>query len=161
MKELEKKILNVVSFLLQLKAEPKMIVNSVNEIEIDDIRKLKEQGFKAIILDVDQTLRKYKRKIPKENQEWLQKLKKELKIIVVSNGYDKNIKLFFDENGIPYIGYAAKPLRKNFLLACEMLNVKPEEVVVIGNSLVTDVYGGKRNNMKTIKVKGVICGNER
>ena len=161
MNSLEKKILSVASYLLKIKTEPKMIVDSVNEIEINDIKKLKEQGFKAIILDVDQTIRKYKRKIPQANKEWLEKLREELKVIVVSNAYDKNIEMFFNEKGIPYIGYAAKPLKKSFVNACKLLDVKPEEVIVIGNSLLADIYGGNRNNMSTIKVNSVISDEQR
>ena len=35
------------------------------------------------------------------------------------------------------------------------MDVSPEKVLVIGDSLLADVYGGKKNNMKTVLVKGV------
>ena len=46
-------------------------------------------------------------------------------------------------------------VKKNFLKACEKMNVKPENVLAIGNSLFDDIYGGKRNKMKTALVKEV------
>ena len=93
--------------------------------------------------------------IPEYNQKWIETVKKQLKIIVVSNGIDKNIEKFFKEKGIEYIGFAGKPLRKSFIDACNRMNLRPEQVMVIGDSLFSDIYGGKRNNMKTVHVKRV------
>lgn len=46
-------------------------------------------------------------------------------------------------------------IKKNFLKSCEKMNVKPENVLMYGNSLFDDIYGGKRNNMKIALVKEV------
>ena len=35
------------------------------------------------------------------------------------------------------------------------MNVQPNNVLVIGDSLFDDVYGGKRNKMRTVLVKNV------
>lgn len=93
--------------------------------------------------------------IPKCNKEWIESLKGRLKVIIVSNGRDKKIAQYFQENGIDYIGFAHKPLKKNFLKACEKMNLSPNKVLAIGDSLFDDVYGGKKNNMKTVLVKDV------
>ena len=131
-------------------------LNKVNELDIQAIEKMKQQyGIEAIILDVDDTLRKEMKDIPKCNKEWIEGLKGKIKIMIVSNGVDKDIEKYFKENGIDYIGFACKPLKKNFLKACEKMNVKPENVLAIGNSLFDDIYGGKRNKMKTALVKEV------
>lgn len=93
--------------------------------------------------------------IPKCNKEWIESIKGKLKVIIVSNGKDKKIAQYFQENGIDYIGFAHKPLKKNFLKACEKMNLNPDKVMTIGDSLLDDVYGGKRNNMRTALVKDV------
>lgn len=62
---------------------------------------------------------------------------------------------YFEEQGIDYIGFAHKPLKKNFLKACEKMGVSPAKVLVIGDNLLDDVYGGKKNNMKTVLIKTV------
>ena len=95
------------------------------------------------------------KKIPKCNQEWIENLKGQLKIIILSNGIDKDIDNFFKERGIDYIGFANKPLRKNFIKACKMMNVEPDKVLVVGDSLFSDIHGGKRNCMKTVLVRDV------
>lgn len=150
------KLCDLVHYALSKIIKPDMTLNKVNELDIQAIEKLKQQyGIEAIILDVDDTLRKEMKDIPKCNKEWIEGLKGKIKIMIVSNGVDRDIEKYFKENGIDYIGFACKPLKKNFLKACEKMNVNPESVLMVGDSLFDDIYGGKRNNMKTALVKEV------
>ena len=146
----------IINYILFKSIKPDIQVNKVTEIDEEMIAKLKEDhGIEGVILDVDETIRKNMRSIPKVNQEWIQKLKGQLKVIIVSNGRDKSIKKFFEDIGIDYIGFARKPLRKSFLKACEKMKVEPHKVLVVGDRLFDDIHGGQRNNMKTALVKSV------
>ena len=107
------------------------------------------------ILDVDETLRNNLQAIPKCNQEWLEEIKKHIKVIVVSNGLEAKAEQYFRENRIEYIGLAFKPLKRGFIKACKSLNVNPEHVLVVGDDLWDDIHGGRKNNMKTALVKSV------
>ena len=128
----------------------------MNELDLDSIDNLKQKyGIEGVILDVDKTLRKEMKDIPKCNKEWIESLEGKLKIIILSNGKDKKIEQYFKEKGIDYIGFAQKPLKKNFLKACEKMKLNPEKVMIIGDSLFADIYGGKKNNMMTALVKNV------
>lgn len=150
------KIYELVNYMLAKKIKPDIKLETVGALSKEDIRKLKDElGIQGVILDIDETVRKDMNKIPKCNEEWIDMLKDELKVIVVSNGIDKGIENFFRLKGIDYIGFAHKPLKKNFIKACEMLGIAPEKTLVIGDSLFSDIYGGKRNNMKTALVKKV------
>lgn len=150
------KILDLLHYVLSKFIKPDITLEKVNELDSSAIDQLKQQyGIEGIILDVDETLRKEMRDIPKCNKEWIESLKGKLKIIILSNGKDKKIEQYFQENGIDYIGFAHKPLKKNFLKACEKMNLSPDKVMTIGDSLFDDVYGGKKNNMKTALVKDV------
>lgn len=150
------KIYELVNYMLAKKINPDIKLETVGALSKEDIRKLKDElGIQGVILDIDETVRKDMNKIPKCNEEWIDMLKDELKVIVVSNGIDKGIENFFRLKGIDYIGFAHKPLKKNFIKACEMLGIAPEKTLVIGDSLFSDIYGGKRNNMKTALVKKV------
>ena len=46
-------------------------------------------------------------------------------------------------------------MKKNFNKAFNRLGLKPEEMMIIGDDLFSDIYGGKRNNIRTIMVKEV------
>ena len=150
------KIMDLLHYVLSKFIKPDMILEKVNQLDQNAIDKLKQQyGIEGIILDVDETLRKEMKNIPKCNKEWIESLKGKLKVIIVSNGKDKKIEQYFREIGIDYIGFAHKPLKKNLLKACEKMNLSPNKVIIIGDSLFDDIYGGKRNNMKTALIKDV------
>ena len=82
-------------------------------------------------------------------------IKDELKVIVVSNGIDKNVEEFFRLKGIDYIGFAHKPLKANFRKEARKIGLEPEEILVVGDDIFSDIYGGRRNKMKTMLVKSV------
>jgi len=150
------KIFSATNYVLSKIIKPDINIENVRQLNEEEITKIKERyGIEGVILDVDDTLRKDMKDIPRCNQEWIEQLRSQLKVIVVSNGIDKNIEQFLKEKDIEYIGFANKPLKKNFIKACEKMNIEPEEVLVIGDGLFADIYGGKRNNMKTALVNQV------
>ena len=120
------------------------------------IKKLKEDyNIEGVIIDVDETLRKDMKDMPKCNKEWLESLKGELKVVILTNGIDKKLGKYFKSQDIDYIDFAMKPLKRNFKKACNRMDVKPENVLVIGDDLFDDIHGGQKNKMKTILVKNV------
>lgn len=148
------KIFGIVNLLISIKVKPDITVSNIRELtekEIDELRT--KRGIEGVILDLDETLRTQMQEIPPCNQEWLDMIKSKIKVIIVSNGVDKNAEEFFRLKGIDYIGFAGKPLKKNFLRACKMMNLNPEKVLVVGDDLFSDIYGGKRNNMPTVLVQ--------
>lgn len=150
------KILELTNFMLSKVIKPDITIDKVNDLDGEKIEKLKKKyGIEGIILDVDDTIRKEMRNIPKCNQDWIESVKGKIKIIILSNGIDKGIENYFQKRGIDYIGFAHKPLKKNFLKACEKMDLTPDKVLVVGDGLFTDIYGGKKNNMKTALVKRV------
>lgn len=137
--------------------KPDMQIDNVGCLNRDEVQRIKEMyGIKGVILDIDETVRHDMGEIPDVNKEWIDMIKEELKVIVISNGVDKKVERYFELLGIDYIGFAHKPLKKNFKKACDSLGLKPEEILVIGDDTFSDIYGGRRNNMKTIQVKGVV-----
>ena len=150
------KILDLIHYIMSKLIKPDMTIEKVTQLNVEEIEKLKQRyGIEGIIIDVDETLRKEMREIPKCNKDWIRDLKGKIKIVILSNGIDNKIEKYFKEEGIEYIEFAHKPLKKNFQKACKKMNVKPDKVLVIGDSLLDDIYGGKRNNMKTVLVKKV------
>lgn len=150
------KILSLINYGLSKIIKPDLAVDKVSQLNGQEIERIKQEyGVEGIILDVDDTLRRNMNKIPKCNQDWIDSLRGRIKIIVLSNGIDKGIEKYFNDKGIDYIGFAFKPLRKNFLKACEKMQLNPEKVLVVGNDLISDVYGGQRNRMKTILIRKV------
>lgn len=155
-KLLEQKIYNAISDRLIKHIKPNLRLNEVNDIDLSLVKKLKSTyGIGGIILDVDETLRKDMMNIPNSNKDWIEFMKQEFKVIILSNGFDVSVKGFVNEKGIEYIGFARKPLRKNLLEACNRMGLEPENVLVIGDSIINDIYGAKRCGMFTAIVNSV------
>lgn len=130
---------------------PNEHVKSVLEI---DPAKLKEKGIKGIITDLDNTLVEWDRpEATPKLIEWFQKIKDHgIIITIVSNNNEERVKLFSGPLGIQYIYKARKPMGKAFRKAVHDMKLKNDEVVVIGDQLLTDVLGGNRSGLHTILV---------
>lgn len=155
------KICDMVNVVLQKMVHPDIKLSDVTQLTESEIIRLKEElGIEGVILDVDETLRSNMKLIPKCNQEWIDVLRKHLKIIIVSNGKDDRIANFFAERGIDYIALAFKPLSFGFKKACKKMKLNPQNVLVIGDQLFDDIYGGKRLKMKTAVIENVLEDEE-
>ncbi len=156
------KITEVIYYFLVKRIKPDMKIENVTELTEEMIITIKQKlQIEGVIIDVDETLRKDMKVIPKCNQEWLEMVMKHLKVVAVSNGRDDKIKDYCEKQGITYISNAWKPLSFGFKKACKIIDTEPEKVLVIGDHLIDDIYGGKRNKMKTIEVRDVEEDEER
>ncbi|MBO9129566.1 YqeG family HAD IIIA-type phosphatase [Bacillus sp. 165] len=115
---------------------------------------LKERGVKGIITDLDNTLIEWDRaNATPELEEWFRTIKESgIQVTVVSNNNERRVKAFCDPLGIPFIHSARKPMTRAFKQALNSMNYTEEEVVVIGDQLLTDVLGGNRLGLHTILV---------
>lgn len=130
---------------------PRLIVKSLYDIDIDQLRKLGVRGF---IFDLDNTI------IPWDSEtiqpdviSWLQGLLKSgFKLCLVSNNWNKRVQKIANDLGIPFVSRAYKPAKTGFRRAADLMNLPPQAVAVIGDQLFTDILGGNRNGMYTIMV---------
>ncbi|ANX12990.1 hypothetical protein ABE41_013340 [Fictibacillus arsenicus] len=115
---------------------------------------LVERGVKGIITDLDNTLVEWDRpEATPELIKWFTSIKeKGILITIVSNNTQHRVKSFSDPVGIPFIYSARKPMTKAFKRALKDMKLKNQEVVVIGDQLLTDVLGGNRIGLHTILV---------
>lgn len=115
---------------------------------------LVERGVKGIITDLDNTLVEWDRpEATPELIKWFTSIKeKGILITIVSNNTQHRVKSFSDPVGIPFIYSARKPMTKAFKRALKDMKLKNQEVVVIGDQLLTDVLGGNRLGLHTILV---------
>jgi len=133
---------------------PKEFAHSIFEITPD---KLKQMGIKGIITDLDNTLIEWDRPdATEELTEWFKKMHDAgIQIVILSNNKEPRVKKFADPLGIPYIFKAQKPLARGFKRALELLNMKREEVLMLGDQMLTDMMGANRSKLHTILVKPV------
>ncbi|OXS80475.1 YqeG family HAD IIIA-type phosphatase [Domibacillus enclensis] len=130
---------------------PNEQVKSVLEI---DPERLKQKGIKAIITDLDNTLVAWDRPdATPELLHWFQEIRDAgIKVLIVSNNNQKRVSSFSTPLDLPFIFEARKPMGRAFRKAIKLLGVKKHETVVIGDQLLTDVFGGNRSGIHTILV---------
>jgi HAD superfamily phosphatase (TIGR01668 family) len=116
--------------------------------------KLKARGIKGVITDLDNTLVEWDRpNATPKLIEWLSTLEKEnIKVTIVSNNSRERVESFSTPLKIQYIFRARKPLQAAFHRALKVMNLNKDEVCVIGDQLLTDVFGGNRGGFHTILV---------
>ncbi|MCP8967199.1 YqeG family HAD IIIA-type phosphatase [Ectobacillus ponti] len=115
---------------------------------------LLQRGVKGIITDLDNTLIEWDRpNATPELESWFAGMKASgIKVTVVSNNNEKRVKDFSAPLDIAFIHSARKPMTRAFKKALHTMQLRAEEVVVIGDQLLTDVLGGNRLGLHTILV---------
>ena len=116
-----------------------------------DYSKLKEIGIKNIFFDIDNTIVPYKEtKINKKTKDLFKQLKKDFNVFLFSNSRRKRVMNIANNLNVNAYYLSMKPLKKNYKKVMNMFN--KDECIFIGDQLLTDVRGAKKNRLKVIFV---------
>ena len=130
---------------------PDIYQKSIYTINYD---KLKERGIKCLLFDLDNTIVPYVDKVPTK------KLKKHFdkltnigfKVIIFSNSPRKRLEPFKKELNVDCCASARKPSKSKFIKVMNTYNYTLSETAIIGDQLLTDIYGGNKVGITTILV---------
>ena len=124
------------------KFKPNMYVKNIFEI---DYKKLKDRDIKVLLFDFDNTIiEKGNNVIDKKTLKFLNSLKSNFIIYVVSNSLNKSkLNLVCSKLDLPYIGNARKPFKSGYK-KLKFKNIKNEQIAMIGDQLITDVWGANK-----------------
>lgn len=130
-------------------------LRSVYEI---DFAKLKAQGKKGIIFDLDNTLGEWGfTRLDERIFGLLERLGKDGFVLgFLSNDDGKKrewLKAKLD--GCPMVFHALKPLSAGYKELLAQMNIKVEQAVMVGDQLFTDIFGAKRLKIYAILVDPV------
>ena len=111
-------------------------------------------GIKGIILDVDNTLEPYEHPLPGEHVvSWLSSLSAAgIKAVIVSNNNAERINLFNTKANLPAFSKAGKPFKKNLIKAMKIMNTSPDETILMGDQVFTDVWAARNAGVRAILV---------
>ena len=119
-----------------------------------DYSKLYSKGYRGILFDIDNTLVHHGEDSTKEVDELFQTIHSiGLKTLLLSDNNEERIKRFLKNIDSLYICDAKKPNVTNYLKAVEMMNIKKEEALFIGDQIFRDIYGANRSGIDNILVK--------
>ncbi|MEE0699054.1 MAG: YqeG family HAD IIIA-type phosphatase [Bacilli bacterium] len=138
---------------------PDVYQKSIFEINYD---KLKKQGIKCLLFDLDNTISPAKEVILCERTKRLfDKLKKDFKIILFSNNFSKRVKQFANFYEVDCATISLKPLSYKYRYILRKYGYKKEAVAAVGDQLLTDVQGGNKMGITTILVDPISEVDER
>ena len=138
-----------------MKYIPNYVYKTIYDIDFDT---LYASGKRIILSDLDNTIAGYDELEASEKCiEWNKILKEQgFKIYLVSNNNDTRIKKFSIKFYIDgYLSKARKPFTKRVEKCLKENNINKEEVISIGDQIVTDIVGFNRLGVDTILVKTI------
>ena len=117
------------------------------------LKELYDSGIRLILTDLDNTLISYAEKLPNEK---LMKWKEEVintgfEFILVSNSRKERVDNFCKEFDILYQKFSTKPLKRGIKRAIKKVAkgvYSNDQVLLIGDQLMTDILGAKRCKIK-------------
>ena len=129
---------------------PDEYYESVYDIPYEELYK---SGKRLIMADMDNTLISYKETLPSEK---LKELKKRIEdigfeLIIVSNSRKNRVDNFSNAFGVKYQKFSTKPLKRGIKRAIRKIATKKYEknqILLIGDQLMTDILGAKRCKIK-------------
>lgn len=119
---------------------------------------LKKHGYKAVLVDLDNTLIAWNNPLGTlELRTWLDVMKEnDFPVIVVSNNKYSRIKKAVEPFGIDFVSRAIKPFMRGFNKAQKKLDLHPQEMVMVGDQLMTDIRGANRAGIPSILVQPLV-----
>lgn len=109
-------------------------------------------GVKGIVLDIDNTLEPYENPTPTAAVlAWFNTLTDAgIKAAFVSNNNAERVNRFNENLGFPAYFKAGKPFKKNVLRALSDMTVFPDEAILMGDQVFTDVWAARNAGLRAI-----------
>ncbi|SOC38490.1 YqeG family HAD IIIA-type phosphatase [Salinicoccus kekensis] len=119
--------------------------------------RLNQLDVKGIIIDLDNTLVGYDEMNADDRVlDWIELMRENgIKVTIVSNGKEKRVSRFAKPHDIDYIFNARKPLSRNYKKAISAMGIPPQEIIMVGDQLMTDILGANLVGIKSILVMPV------
>lgn len=128
---------------------------SIYEIDLSFYKKL---GIKYVLADLDNTLDSYKQKTPLAKAKALKKLLdyNNIELIIVSNNTGERVKKYSSELGVRYFSSLGKPFAFRISKIMKRLNIKKDEVIMIGDQIVTDISCANGAKIKSVLTEKLV-----
>lgn len=137
------------------KYKPTWMVEAIYQITPEQ---LKKRNFKAILTDLDNTLIAWNN--PDGTEEllaWIKEMKAAgIPVMVVSNNKAVRIERAIEKLDLEYIQRAMKPLTKGFREAERRLGLPKEQILMVGDQIMTDIRGANAAGIQNVLVKPIV-----
>lgn len=135
--------------------KPTWMVEAVYKITPAQLKKL---GIKAVLTDLDNTLIAWNN--PDGTEElftWILEMRNAgIPVVVVSNNNSERVARAVKKFELLYVARALKPLPVGINKAKKMLDLADEEIIMIGDQIMTDIRGANSAGIRSVLVKPII-----
>ena len=136
--------------------KPSLYVRSFKDVNISQ---LKRQGIKLFISDLDNTLVPHYTRFP--NKDVLNFIKKVqdagIEFVIMSNNVKHRVEVFSNKIGIKeWYSNARKPFKFVVKKILQKRNIKPSEVIIMGDQIIMDILVANRLKTESILVQPLI-----
>ena len=138
---------------------PYMYQKDIYSIDYD---KLKKEKIKCLLFDLDNTISPAREIVlDKKIKELFNKLKKDFIVVLFSNNKKSRVNAFASFYETEYLHMSVKPLPFSYKKILKKYNLNKDEVIAVGDQLITDIFGGNLFKIKTILVDPVSKEDEK
>ena len=118
----------------------------------------KEHNIKIILSDLDNTLDSYRILIPSSRVVELKNKLNEnnIELVLISNNKEKRIKPYATRLGVKYLYSSGKPFGKKIIKFIEKNGFSKENILMVGDQLMTDVLASKRVKVKMLLTEPIV-----
>lgn len=137
------------------KFKPTWMVSEIYQITPEQLHR---HGIKAVLTDLDNTLIAWNNPDgTQELQDWLQSLRQAgIPVVVVSNNNHERVRRAVAQFEIDFVARALKPLGKGIKEGIARLNISKDEVVMVGDQIMTDIRASHQAGVQSILVKPIV-----
>lgn len=134
---------------------PHRLAHRIEDIDLDA---LAAEGYRGLILDLDNTLTLWQsEELPPAVSAWVDRAKQRFRVCLLSNAVRGNrVHRLAERLGVPCVhglGPWGKPWSRAYRCALAETGTAPAETAMIGDQLFTDICGARRMGMLAILVE--------
>lgn len=115
---------------------------------------IKSKGYKVILTDLDNTLDCYQTAAPSARV--IDKIKEfkdaGLEMIIISNNWKGRVSIYAEQAGLEARYLMLKPFAFKLKKLLKEKNLRPEQVLMVGDQIFTDIGAGNRAKVHTVFV---------
>lgn len=119
-------------------------------------KKLKKNGIKCLLFDLDNTIAPYNVTEPDTKvKDLFASLGNDFKIIIISNNTKNRLRPFKEKLNVDTAYNSKKPFKTKYKKILELYKFKDNEIACIGDQLLTDILGANRMGFTSILVNSI------
>jgi hypothetical protein len=128
--------------------------SNVENLEMIDLKKWYQRGIRGVLIDLDNTISPWRKNdITGEALDFFQRAAAEkIQVMLFTNAKAERAGQAAANAGIPYFPSATKPLPWRFQKAARSLGLKPNQTLMVGDQIFTDILGGNLAGCVTVLV---------